>query len=155
MNSIRINKKGIYRIEVNDEGECIEFDLQDVGLVYRCYEALENIEKKSKEVKEKELEITKNTNDAKELTEKLILLEKEAFKELREIMDGFLGEGSCQKIFGDRNYYTMFDDLIDELTKKRKELGGKSHFDMMKISADGVKDRIKNKYKKNRDKKAI
>lgn len=151
MNSLRVNKKDIYRIEVNDDGECIEFDLADVGLVYRCYESLENIEKAMNQFRLKEQELKKNKGTYKDL----LNLEKEVFKELRKIMDNFLGEGACQKIFGDRNYYEMFDDLIKELTKPRKELGGKSHFDKLKISSDGIKERIKKKYSKTDNKRAI
>lgn len=67
-------------------------------------------------------------------------------------MDTFLGQEACQKIFGDRNYYEMFDDLIQELTRPRKELGGKSHLDKLKISSNNIRNRIMNKYSKNKGK---
>ena len=35
MESIRVQNKDIYRIEVNDKGECIQFDLTDIELPFR------------------------------------------------------------------------------------------------------------------------
>ena len=144
MNKLRIEKKDIYTIEVNDKGECIEFDLADINLNLKGYQTLEKLEEKMKEIKNSINEFNNKKASEKEFLE----FENQAFFELRKIMDNFLGEGACQKIFGDRNYYEMFDDLIDELTKPRKELNGKSHFDMLKITSDGLKERIANKYNK-------
>ena len=88
-------------------------------------------------------------SDKKEVSDKeLTTIEDSMFKEMRYAMDKFLGEGACQKIFGNRNYYTMFDDLLKELTKKRPELNNKSHFDMLELNAKSVNDRIMNKYNK-------
>lgn len=144
MNKLRIKNKDIYRIEVNDEGECIEFDLADIGLKVKCYKALDEIEKVAERYKEK----VQIVQDDKELS----ILENNTFIEMRKAMDIFLGEGACQKIFGNRNYLSMFDDLMKELTRKRKELGGKSHFDMLKLSSKDTNDRIINKYNKNKKK---
>ena len=67
---------------------------------------------------------------------------RKAFKDMRVAMDGFLGEGACQKIFGDRNYLEMFSDLFDELAP---------HLEKMEINTRGIIDRIKNKYGKADD----
>lgn len=140
MESIRIKRDNIYRIEVNDAGEYIEFDLQDIGLRARCYRALDKIKQLEKKYKEKAKTIKSNKDGA--------FLEEEMFKELRSAMDEFLGNGACQKIFGETNYAEMFNDLLEELTKPRKELNGKSHFDMLKISATETNKKIMNKYSK-------
>ena len=79
-----------------------------------------------------------------------VKLEQEMFKEMRLAMDKVLGENACQKIFGDRNYYEMFNDLIDELSKPREELKGKSHLDMINLKSDEIHKRIMNKYQKNK-----
>ena len=154
MESLRIKNKDLYVIEVNDKGECIEFDLSDIGLPIKCYECLEKIKKIEQEmiVKEKELkEKLKVDNDPfSENNKQLIRLEQETFYKMREAMDGFLGQGACQKIFGDRNYYEMFDDLFKEFNRKRKELGGKSHFDKMGFKTNNINQRIMNKYNKNK-----
>jgi len=141
MESLRVEKKDIYRIEVNDNGEYIEFDLNDIGGKVRCYEALDKIENLSKEYEEKFNQCENATQQA--------YLEQEMFIKMREAMDLFLGEGACQKIFGDRNYYEMFNDLLDELSKKRPELNNKSHLDMLNFNAENIRNRIINKYNKN------
>lgn len=140
MEKLRIQNKDIYRIEVNNKGEYIEFDLSDIGLKVKCYEALDKIEKIANDYKSK-------FNN--QLTEKEIAyIEQDMFKEMRKAMDSFLGENACQKIFGDKNYYEMFDDLIRELKRKRPELKGKSHLDMLNFSAEQVNERIIKKYNK-------
>lgn len=154
MESLRIRNKDLYVIEVNDKGECIEFDLSDIGLHIKCYECLEKIKKIEQEmiVKEKELneKLQVDKDPFSETNKQLIRLEQETFYKMREAMDGFLGQGACQKIFGDRNYYEMFDDLFKEFNRKRKELGGKSHFDKMGFKSNNINQRIMNKYNKNK-----
>lgn len=160
MSGIRIQNKDIYRIEVNDNGDCIEFDLNDIGLRSKCITALnmvDEIQKKYEKIfdeilkektalKKDEQDIEKIVNDDK--FKKYNDAEVQMFKEMRNAMDKFLGEGACQKIFGDKNYYEMFYDLIEELSKPRKELKGKSHLDMMNFKSSQINKRIKNKYNK-------
>ena len=67
---------------------------------------------------------------------------RKAFKEMRAAMDCFLGDGACQKIFGDRNYLEMFNDLFDAL---------KPHLEKMEINSQGILERIKAKYGKKDD----
>ena len=76
-------------------------------------------------------------------------------KELREIMDSFLGTNACQKIFGDRNYYEMYEDLFVEMSKPQEELGGKSHFEMLDMTSDGIKRRLIAKYGKTKSNEVI
>lgn len=155
MEKLRIKNNDLYRIEVNDDGEFIEFDLSDVGLPYKCYEALEKISNMEKEVLEEEKQLRELVKDDKdpfsENNKKMASFELNTYKRMREIMDGFLGEGACQKIFGDRNYPLMFDDLIKELTRKRPELDNKSHFDKMGFKANSINQKIMNKYSKNKE----
>ncbi len=144
MESLRIKNKDVYRIEVNDKGEFIEFDLKDVGSRLRLFEALDKIEEVQKEFNEKV---------EKSMTEKeMTILENEMFAKMREAMDIFLGKNGCQKIFGDSNYYEMYADLLKELNRKRPELGGKSHLDKMGMSAENIRKRIQEKYSKNQKK---
>ena len=140
MEKLRIKNKDLYKIEVNDNGEYIQFDLNDIGLKIKLHEALEKIEKISKEVQEK----MKAVKTKKEMD----YLEQEMFGKMRKAMDTFLGENACQKIFGNRNYYEMFDDLIREFSRKRPELKGKSHFDMLNFNAENIRKRVMKKYNK-------
>lgn len=142
MNSLRVKKENIYRIEVNDDGEYIEFDLEDVNLNMKFYKAIEDYEKLQKKITKKEKELKKKNADGMEFLE----YEQSVFKEMRKIMDSFLGENACKKIFGARNTYNMFYDLLEELDKKREDLGGKSHLEMLEISADNLRAKIISKY---------
>ena len=58
---------------------------------------------------------------------------------MREIFDSFLGEGACQKIFGDKERYGQYNRLMDAL---------EPHFNKMKIDLDKAKKRIIEKIKK-------
>ena len=148
MNSIRIEKKDIYTIEVNDNGDTIEFDLVDIELPFKCDRALSEVNRIYRELKAKLLIIEKKedhklSGEIMTANEKARLdAHKAAFKEMRIAMDAFLGEGACQKIFGDRNYVEMFDDLFDALAP---------HFEKMKLNSEGITARIKAKYSKKDD----
>ena len=148
MNSIRIEKKDIYTIEVNDNGDTIEFDLVDIELPFKCERALAEVNRIYKDLKGK-LVIIEKKDDHKLDGEVMTANEKAkleahraAFKEMRVAMDAFLGEGACQKIFGDRNYVEMYDDLFEQLAP---------HFEKMKLNTEGISARIKAKYTKQDD----
>ena len=148
MNSIRIKKKDVYTIEVNDNGDTIEFDLVDIELPFKFDRALNEVNRIYRDLRAK-LVIIENKEDHQIDGEIMTVNEKakleahrDAFKEMRVAMDAFLGEGACQKIFGDRNYVEMFDDLFEQL---------EPHFDKMKLNSRGIVDRIKSKYSKKDD----
>lgn len=159
MSGIRVKSKNLFKIEVNDKGEYIEFDLSDVSLNFRCYEAIDRVKEITKKASKKEKELLEKIvkEDAEEYdTEakrEYAKLQDETFKEMREAMDYFLGEGACQKIFGNYNDYDMFDLLMEEFEKPRKELNGKSYFDKMQITSNNIQNRLMEKYNKN--KKAV
>lgn len=148
MNSIRIEKKDIYTIEVNDNGDTIEFDLVDIELPFKCERALSDVNRIYRDLRAKLLIIDKKEDhklDGEIITanEKAKLdAHRTAFKEMRVVMDAFLGEGACQKIFGDRNYVEMYDDLFEALAP---------HFEKMQINSQGITERIKAKYAKKDD----
>ena len=142
-NKLRIEKRDIYTIEVNDNGDAIEFDLADIELPFKCERALFKIEKLRKEFNTK-IQIISKKQDFKKKGEYMsnnekeyLKAQKEMFKSMRVAMDEFLGQGACQKIFGDRNYIEMYDDLMKELDP---------HLKKMELNFDGMKNRIKNKY---------
>lgn len=147
---LRIQRKDIYEIEVNDNGDTIAFALGDIELPFRLSEAYEDIDRIQQNLKQKLLVIEKQqdsrikgspmTKNQKAACE----AQKQAFKDMRKAMDKFLGEGGCQKIFGDANYFEMYTDLFEELTKKGED--GLSHLDRMKISNDSISERIQRKY---------
>ena len=148
MESFRIERKDVYTIEVNDKGDTIEFDLVDIELPFKCEKAWAEVNRISKELQAQLVIINKQENtkqNGKLMTmreEKTIEAYRKAFKEMRCAMDAFLGDGACQKIFGDRNYLEMFNDLYEAL---------KPHLEKMELTSKGILDRIKEKYGKKDD----
>lgn len=147
---LRIQRKDIYEIEVNDNGDTISFALGDVELPFLLNEAYEGISaaqdwlkqritviKKQKDSEVKGSAMTKNQKLTMEA-------QKECFAKMRKAMDRFLGEGGCQKIFGDVNYFEMYNDLFDALNEKGED--GFSHLERMKISNDAISARVMEKY---------
>ena len=132
------DEEAIYRLEVNDKGEYIEFDLADVNLPSRILEASDRLSKIDGEFQQKALEAEK-IKDNVEKVRKQIELDKEYAKEMRKIFDSFLGEGACQKIFGDKERYGQYQRLMDAL---------EPHFNKMKIDLDKAKKRIIERIKK-------
>lgn len=142
MEKLRIDtKKGLYEIEVNDNGDTIIFDTEDIELPFKFNDAFIMTEQISKELKRKELLIKKK--EAKEngfltnIDEEYRKLMNNAYAQMREAMDKFLGEGGMQKIFGDRNYPSMYEDLLQALEPHMKALG---------IASAKSVERIKEKY---------
>lgn len=145
MEKIRIKSKNEYVIEVNDNGDTISFDLTDPELMLkfdRAFNKVKEIEKvyhqKEKEISEREIqdEIVEGilTNTEREIQEFAV----KCFKDMRNAFDEFLGKNGCQKIFGDKNYVSMYDDLIEAL---------EPHFEKMGLNAKKLKKEVIDKYK--------
>lgn len=145
METLRIEKKDTYIIEVNDAGETIEFDLVDISLPMRFNKAYLEVEKSLRwlegqiALKDKEASDSEKVGLLTKGEEKLLKAWDKAFKDMRKAMDNFLGEGGCQKVFGDRNYLEMWSDLFDAL---------EPHIEKMGIRNEDIKNRIKAKYSK-------
>ena len=141
MEKLRIEQKGLYEIEVNDKGETIVFDTLDLDLPFKFNDAFIQANKaledfkttydKIRHKKSKEYGVI-TTND-----EEIRKLKDETFKKLRNALDCFLGEGGCQKIFGDRNYPSMINDLLEAL---------QPHLEKLDLSYENTSERIKEKY---------
>lgn len=148
MESLRIARKDIYTIEVNDNGDTIEFDLVDIELPFKADKAFREIDRISGELQAKLVIIDKKKDHpikgaAMTANEEARLnAYREAFVGMRAAMDCFLGDGACQKIFGDRNYLEMYTDLAEALAP---------HMEKMQLNVDGIRKRIKDKYGKQDD----
>lgn len=159
MEQLRIQRKDVYEIQVNDEGDTIRFNLGDLELPFKLEKAANDITKIQNDLKSRLVVIdkqkdSKGKNDlmSKNQRDKLNAW-KNAYNKMRVAMDGFLGEGGCQKIFGDSNYLEMFDDLFDELD--RPQADGKSHLEKMRLSDEAIVKRIEDKYKSAKNKQVI
>ena len=148
MESLRIERKDIYTIEVNDKGETIEFDLVDIELPFKADRAFREVTRIESELAAKLVIIGKKQDHpikGASMTaneEARLNAYREAFLGMRVAMDGFLGEGACQKIFGDRNYLEMYTDLAEALAP---------HMEKMQLNSEGIRKRIKDKYGKQDD----
>lgn len=138
MEKLVLEQKDTYKLEVNDNGDYIEFDLTDIGLPERIMNASDNISKINKDYMEQMNEIIEKYSDDEVVrTREIIQLEKEKCIQLRKEFDSFLGANSCQKIFGDKNYYGMFENLFEAL---------EPHFNKMEINIKKAKEKLINKY---------
>lgn len=139
MEKLVINRDDeFYRLEVNDKGEYIEFDLTDITLPVKILEASKELSRIHKmHDKEKEKIIQENKGNVNKMNNLLIEYELKICKKMRDIFDGFLGEGACQKIFGDKNNYGMFENLMDAL---------EPHFEKMEIKMEKAKKKLIDKY---------
>ena len=147
VNKMRVQSQGEYVIEVNDRGEYISLDPTDITLTSKLMKTFERIDELTKEyeAKAKKIDarpdgpknefISKNQYDGTNLI-------NEFYGEARKALDGFLGAGACQKIFGDKNWLTMFDDLTAQLEPHLKAIG---------INAEKIRMTAVQKYAPNRE----
>lgn len=137
---IKRNREDFYRLQINDTNDYIEFDLTDISLPERVMNAADNIAKMDSDYQREKQEIINNNQNEEQRVRKLINLEKEKSLAMRKEFDSFLGEGSCQKIFGNANYYGMYLQLFDAL---------EPHFKKMEIKLKKGKEKLAKKYLNN------
>ena len=138
---IKRDRQDFYRLQINDSDDYIEFDLTDISLPEKILDASENIMTMDTEYQKKKEEIYKSGKSEMEQIKEIIRLESKACQSMRKEFDSFLGEGACQKIFGDKNYYCMFLRLFDSL---------EPHFKKMEINLKKGKEILANKYLNNK-----
>ena len=137
--NLQRDKKDFYELEVNDKGDKIVFDLMDIGLLNNIMVASDKIALVDKKCKEEIEKVQEQYKDDKEkIIRETTRIELEKCLELRKYFDSFLGEGACQKIFGNTNRYEQFIDLMYAL---------EPHFAKMEIQILEAKKRLAEKYK--------
>lgn len=99
MEKIRL-QRNIKRIEVNDDGEFITLDFDDLNLPYRFYGIVRKFEKDRAEFAAKLAEKLKD-GSPEETNDELINAERELNIYLRDAVDKVFGEGTCRKVYGD------------------------------------------------------
>lgn len=138
MEKLRVEKDNVYRIEVNDKGEYIEFDLLDIELPIKLINASEELEKQKAIHEQKVEELKKENLEPKENMLKQYEIDKEFCQTMRNVLDNLFGEGASQKIFGDTNRITMFNDFFTQL---------EPHLDKIIIDVEQIKKDLIEKYK--------
>lgn len=127
-----------YKLEVNDKGEYIEFDLTDIGLPERMMEATEKISKIDEEYTNNVNDLSKNEDiDQVTKAQKLLEIERKYFKDMNDTFDSFLGEGACKKIFGNKKCYGQHVRLLEAL---------EPHFEKMHIKQQKAKRKLADRY---------
>ncbi|MGN1107983.1 MAG: hypothetical protein ACI4RK_01255 [Oscillospiraceae bacterium] len=127
MDKIRISRN-IKRIEVNDNGEFITLDFDDLNLPYRFYAMLKRLEKDRIKFAQQLQERLKNKSGA-ESTEELVEAEHDLNIYFRDAVDEVFGEGTCRKVYGDIlpsiDMHLQFFDAIrpyfEEEAKRRQQ----------------------------------
>lgn len=135
---IKRDRSDFYILEVNDKGDTIQFDLTDIALPDKILKASEELKNIDDDYKNNILQIDKEEISKEEKARKVIEIDKNFSIKSRKIMDSFLGDGACQKIFGDANYYGMYIELFEQL---------EPHFEKMVIKSQKAKQRLVEKYK--------
>lgn len=161
--SIVVNNSNIYTIDIlNGEGQVyhqLKFNLDDVNLAGKVIDFYNRAQTLIKEITEKQEKIEAKLKSAgvEDITQvsddkidsafddykEYYDVQIYGFEELRNIIDELLGLGTCQKIFGDTNSYTLFDSFINGLVPE---------FEKMGVKVQNMKKQLYNKYNKDNGK---
>ena len=143
MEKVIYKKEGVKRIQVNENGDYIEIDLMDIELPFKVDKTRKELIRQNGIYKNIITSLQKQYKDNENLLRvKEYQAEIDYCKKCREVLDGLLGEGACQKIFGDTNRYAMFDDYFEQLSEV---------LNSMEVDIKAIKENLVNKYKKNKD----
>lgn len=153
-NYIKVERKDIFKLGIADEegnpkldekGKevCLEFDLADIELPLKLNKCEHLIRKAQSNLKSKMVVIDKKEDRKGKMLlsykeEEKIKALKEYYDEMEKAIDLFIGEGGTRKVFGNRRYWEMYEDLIEMLNP---------FLPKMKIGVDSIISRVKNKYK--------
>lgn len=127
MDKIRI-QRNVKRIEVNDNGDILELDFDDLNLPYAFYGMIKKFE--SDRVKfTKELAEKIKGKSGEETADEFVKAERELNIYMRDAIDKVFGEGTCRKVYGDilpsvEMHMQFFDALrpyFEEEAKRRQE----------------------------------
>lgn len=143
MDKVIYKKEGIKQIQVNEQGDYIEIDLMDIELPFKVDKTRKELVRQNGIYKNICKSLKKQYKDNEDLLRvKEYQAEVDYCKKCRQVLDGLLGEGACHKIFGDTNRYAMFDDYFEQLSETLGE---------MEIDIKAIKEKLVNKYKKNKE----
>lgn len=138
MDKIRIGKDNVYQIEVNDNGDCIDIDLLDIELPVKFVNASKTLKRETKIYNEKVEVLEKQYKDnIKMYLYKRIDLDRSYCKKMREMIDNLFGEGTSQKVFGDKNRIGMFDEFFEKLLPI---------LDNVQLNFDKIKENLLERY---------
>lgn len=152
-NYIKVERKNIFKLGILDEegnpkldenGKelCLEFDLADVELPLKLNKCEHLIKKAQINFRNKVVIINKKQDKKGKMLlssneEEKIKALQEYYKDMEEAMDLFIGKGGTKKVFGNRRYWEMYEDLSEML---------KPFLAKMRLDIDSMTDNIIKKY---------
>lgn len=130
MGKIVIGDKNKYTIDIEKDGEIVHqivFYLDDINLQTNCLNAYEYITNATKEFEEKTkgFENKEINEDNREILKQYLEIQEEYYKDCRKVIDMWLGENTCAKIFGETNSPYMFTQLLEGLIPEMENMGVK------------------------------
>ena len=140
---------GIKDSEGNDTGECLVFDLQDMELLMKYQEIIEE-DKKARVKLQNQFNIINKQQDhkGKKLLsyneEQKVKAMQEFYKKEIEIYNMFLGENGVQKLLNGRKIGWSTLQEIDEIIER-------DILPRLEINAKNIKQKIMEKYKTKED----
>lgn len=99
MDKIRI-QRNIKRIEVNDNGDTLELNFDDLNLPYRFYAMIKKLETDREKFTKGLAEKIKDMSD-EDAAAAFVEAERELNVYMRDAIDEVFGEGTCRKVYGD------------------------------------------------------
>ncbi len=136
MAGIRVST-AVKRIEVNDNGEYIVLNFSDSSLPERFFSMLDNIQKRSEDVKAQSVEISEKCGSESDAAVRAAAsLYREFHQDIANEVDALFGPDTCRKVFGDIvPGFELFDDFFTQLVPYFEEYGKERAARMSKYSA--------------------
>lgn len=139
MEKVIYEKKGVKRIQVNEQGDYIELDLMDIELPLKVDNTRKELIRQHNIFRNRCKAIEKQYKDNQDLLlTNQMKAEVDYCNKCREVLDKLLGEGACHKIFGDTNRYNMFNDYFEQLG---------TTLDGLEVDIKAIKENLMEKYK--------
>lgn len=141
---------GLRKVKVNDQGEYIEFSVNDSTFFDRFADLLAWVTKKHREIERHEAENVKSLRDTEEdeaeqsdfdaeVIRDLAKRRTEFYRECCQKLDILFGEGCCRKVFGDVvPDDLLIEDFLEQITPILEKLGKERN------------DKLSLKYNRNR-----
>lgn len=126
MEKIRI-QRNVKRIEVNDNGDVLELNFDDLNLPYRFYAMLKDFEKNREKFTKGFTEKIKDMSD-EESVDAFVQAERELNEYMRDSVDSVFGEGTCRKVYGDilpsvemhNKFFNALHPFFEEEARRRQ-----------------------------------
>lgn len=136
MGGIRVNT-GAKRIEVNDNGDYIVLNLGDASFADRFFEMADRVQEKTSAAVPRAQKIEDDTEaGSEERIRAASRLFRELYESVMEEIDGFFGNGTCKKVFGDIvPGIELYDDFFTQLMPYFEQAGKERAQRMKKYSA--------------------